>query len=77
MGTSCACALTSYRSESERPTEADASGQLQVRTSKSSDINAKSLTLAFQMMAQDVFGHAKTTMATTTPRNHRPRRSRN
>ena len=29
MGTSCAYALTSYRSESERPTEANASGQLQ------------------------------------------------
>ncbi len=41
--------------------------------SSNCDINAKSLTLAFQMMAQGVFGHAKTIRATTIPRNHRPR----
>src|SRR5207248_4295091 len=74
MGTSCAYALTSYRSESERPTEANASGQLQGAQARAATSAPKSFTLAFQMMAQGVFGHAKTILATTTPRNHWPRR---
>jgi hypothetical protein len=42
MATSCAYALTSYRSESERPTEANASGQLQGAQVRAATSRAKS-----------------------------------
>jgi hypothetical protein len=55
MGTSCACALTSYRSESERPTEANASGQLQGAQARA----ATSTPITYPCLPNDGPGHIR------------------